>query len=486
MSKLVQYLHSLPPDTSLELYASPWTSQAIFRTLPPLAKQYVLRLLYIDEAITADTLRSWASVDATAKHQHAVESLVQLRAFSLETSPTGVESYRLCQPLARSMKVALAQSETPPWEADLPSQDRAHAFHPSVQSLCFYARWSWDRILYFLVGQDPPPLPAATAGEEDTRTQNISYGLSRQSLNEVRKMVVSVSADPHDRFIEILIDIGLLMIEASNDSLTLTSSGFQFLLRDLHTQVWTVLLHYIEAVDTRQQTSVLAFLFYLSFLRLGDRYVVSALPEDQCNILPDLADLGLLYLQGSGRNGAPVYYYPTDIAISLVSSNAERGPFSEDSGYIVVESNYHLYAYTESPLQLALLKQFVNVRYRMANFAMGIITRTSVRAAMERGITAEQIIEFLNHHAHQKTSTRSPRVPEVVTDQIRLWEQEKFRVSMDRCVLYDKFSNENAYIKVKKYARDLGVLLWSSDARRAVSVKESAHDIVKKFISSSV
>jgi hypothetical protein len=48
---LTSYVSTLPPATRSELYASPWTCQAIFRELAPLAQQYVLRLLYAPDAV---------------------------------------------------------------------------------------------------------------------------------------------------------------------------------------------------------------------------------------------------------------------------------------------------------------------------------------------------------------------------------------------------------------------------------------------------
>lgn len=45
---LASYIASLSADVKAEVFASSWTAQALFRALSPLAKQYILRLLYID------------------------------------------------------------------------------------------------------------------------------------------------------------------------------------------------------------------------------------------------------------------------------------------------------------------------------------------------------------------------------------------------------------------------------------------------------
>ena len=43
---------------------------------------------------------------------------------------------------------------------------------------------------------------------------------------------------------------------------------------------------------------------------------------------------------------------------------------------------------------------FTDFLYRFPNLAVGVITRESVRQALRGGITGEQIISFLNMHAH--------------------------------------------------------------------------------------
>lgn len=47
----VKYLESLSPVSLSKLYSSHWTCQAVLRGLPPLAKQYVMRMLWVDGPI---------------------------------------------------------------------------------------------------------------------------------------------------------------------------------------------------------------------------------------------------------------------------------------------------------------------------------------------------------------------------------------------------------------------------------------------------
>ena len=49
----VSWLEGLPQETASQLYTSHWACQAVLRGLPPIAKQYVLRLLFLDVPVPA-------------------------------------------------------------------------------------------------------------------------------------------------------------------------------------------------------------------------------------------------------------------------------------------------------------------------------------------------------------------------------------------------------------------------------------------------
>ena len=48
---VVSYVEGLDREVRDILFQSPWTCQAVLRSLTPLAKQYVLRLLWIDKPV---------------------------------------------------------------------------------------------------------------------------------------------------------------------------------------------------------------------------------------------------------------------------------------------------------------------------------------------------------------------------------------------------------------------------------------------------
>mmetsp|Transcript_20044 Transcript_20044/g.32889 ORF Transcript_20044/g.32889 Transcript_20044/m.32889 type:complete len:322 (+) Transcript_20044:640-1605(+) len=317
------------------------------------------------------------------------------------------------------------------------------------------------------------------------------------------------------------------MQQSGEENLQITNAGFQFLLKDIYTQVWTFMLEYVGTSELRStnRDEVLAFLFQLSFLVLGKDYAVDDLSPTQRTLLPDLREFGLVFQhRGNDRR-----FYPTRLAINLSSgmkssSNSggqnnspslslsaastmllpgTSGSAVSHQGFIIVESNYKVYAYTSSPIQLALLSLFVRMQIRLPNVATGVVTRESVRAALMNGITATQMIDFLTEHAHPvtKTISRQPgfqaedssakkyvlAVPETVCDQIRLWESERNRVTYQPGVLYDQFPNMGIFKQVEQYARENGVLLWSdkSGASMRMVVELAAHESMRAYIKKS-
>lgn len=57
-------------------------SDFILRSLPPLAKKYVLQLLYIDGPVLAKWLEEWVLADGASKHRVAIDRLIQLRVLT--------------------------------------------------------------------------------------------------------------------------------------------------------------------------------------------------------------------------------------------------------------------------------------------------------------------------------------------------------------------------------------------------------------------
>ena len=180
-----------------------------------------------------------------------------------------------------------------------------------------------------------------------------------------------------------LLRIGHLVTVAAHGSPKITKEGFAFVLQDTNTQLWTFLFLYTANAEALGMTKVevLSFLFQVSS-QFGLAYSKANLTSNELRILSDFGEFGLIYQ----RSSAAPYFFPTRLAASLTSDTSSlwgTTPSSSDvsrdnKGFIIVESNYRVYAYTTSPLQISLLSLFVNLRSRHPNLVSGKISKASV------------------------------------------------------------------------------------------------------------
>ena len=117
---------------------------------------------------------------------------------------------------------------------------------------------------------------------------------------------------------------------------------------------------------------------------------------------------------------------------------------------------------------------------RFPNLCVGVISRDSCRQAFRGGITANQIIRFLNMHVLANSSVTAA-IPPTITDQVRLWEQERDRFTFTEGVLYNQFLSQTDYETVRNYADELGCVVWNSDPKRTLVVTKDGHDDVKRY-----
>lgn len=90
---------------------------------------------------------------------------------------------------------------------------------------------------------------------------------------------------------------------------------------------------------------VLNFFFFLGSCDFGVDYDIQFLTDTQMKLLQDLRDFGIVYQRKKTSNR----FYPTRLATTLTS-----GVFSSanvvSEAFIVVETNYRIYAYTSLTL----------------------------------------------------------------------------------------------------------------------------------------
>lgn len=292
-----------------------------------------------------------------------------------------------------------------------------------------------------------------------------------------------------------LLTVGHLVDRRYKSSVSITQAGFTFLLQEVNAQVWTLLLVWLENADTManeamnvNNVGLLSFLFTLGSLELGLAYSMSALTPEQRIMLSHLSAFGLVYVTANDTES----FYPTRLATTLTSdASALRtisagfataaAPSSASKGFIVIETNYRLYAYTTSPLQIAVLALFAKLKTRYPNMVAGRVTRESIRRAIDQGIQSDQIISYLQTHAHPQMRKKNPILPPTVVDQIRLWQIENERMQPSPGFLFKDFSSKKDYESCAQYADEIGVLIYKNNQKVQFMVTqvEQLRDFIK-------
>ncbi|KNA21551.1 hypothetical protein SOVF_042080 isoform B [Spinacia oleracea] len=270
-----------------------------------------------------------------------------------------------------------------------------------------------------------------------------------------------------------------LLSQRDKEASRLTEYGFQFLLMETNAQLWYIIREYIANAEERgvDPANIISFLLELSFHETGQAYNINTLNEVQLNTIKDLSDLGLVKLQ-QGRKES--WFLPTKLATTLSVSLSDTA--TRKQGYVVVETNFKMYAYSTSKLHCEIMRLFARIEYELPNLIVGAINKESLYNAFDNGITSDQIVSFLQQNAHPRVAEKVPTVPENVTDQIRLWESDLNRVEMAPAQFYDEFPSKDLFEAVCDFAREYGALLWDDSKKMQLVVKGELHNEMREFL----
>ncbi|KAF3329257.1 general transcription factor IIH subunit 4 isoform X1 [Carex littledalei] len=432
---------ALPAAKLDKLYDSSFICEAVLRSLPPLAKKYVLQMLFVDFPMTAKSMEEWVLPDGISKHKVAIDRLLQLRVFIEVTDRKKEPSYKMNQKFQSNMQKYLISGGTLPREA---MTLNAVVRLPSVEELDTYALEQWECFLLQLINSSQVEKPTS---------------FSSSMMRAFQRGLLSSSRD--------------------NEAPRLTESGFQFLLMETNAQLWYIIREYISSAEERgmDPTDLISFLLELSFHTLGQAYSANTLTEVQRLAIKDLADLGLVKYQQGRKEGC---FIPTKLATNLSVTLSDAS--SRKEGFVVIETNFRMYAYSSSRLHCEILRLFARIEYQLPNLLVGAITKESLYNAFENGITADQIVSFLQQNAHPRVAEKTPAVPENVTDQMRLWENDRNRVDMTPSHLYEDFPSKDLFEACCDFARDYGCLLWEDTKKMRLIVKGELHQQMRDFL----
>ncbi|KAF1365242.1 RNA polymerase II transcription factor B subunit 2 [Lizonia empirigonia] len=442
-SQALEYLEGLPLQTHKKLYEAPATVLAVFRCmLPHLAKTIVMAMLYMPTSFPAAQLETWFKSGAKREREHSIFTLQRLHILDSTLEADRSTSYSLSPGFQRSLRHALEGSgRDGSFGVSATEEESRGERRVSIEDLDEHAKAQWETILFYMVG--------GAAGV--TVKSDVSPGTKK--LLHAGDLVRTFHGAPR-----------------------ITKEGFTFVLQETNAQVWNLLIVYLKMVNDlgMNETDVLSFLFMLGSLELGQDYSTSTLSPTQLQMLDDLSAMGIVYR--SSKNAK--VFYPTRLATTLtsdsggLSTSGDAGASSSTAsqGFIIIETNYRLYAYTNSLIQIAIISLFCKLQHRFPNLISGKLTKESVHRAVSQGITSQQIISYLTTYAHPQMQKNKTFIPPTVMDQIRLWEYEGERVETTNGYLMREFGTQAEYADVLNYADALGVLVWKNDEKRTFFV----------------
>ena len=482
---LFDYIKDLPEQIIMQLYGnyqdpssnSQWACKAMFQSLTPLSRNVVMRLIFVDEFSLPD-LSGWVHL----KDKHSLDASIEelLRLHIIVKSRSGPFAYMIDNGFRKSLQDSLCSSSGP-W-SDIPCDEQTDD-KPSIMELENICISKWNATLEYLV----------TSRSDISITPAMKVFLLRAGLmQQLENDTPSIT-----------------MKENSKSELCITSKGYEYMLLDIQEQVWIIVLQCLLNVPTPDTAEVISFLFMLSYCKVGDSYPVRALSRAQYKFMLQLSDLGVIFR----THAKSTVFYPTRIAVSMCSTSdqvqtiptvaaisiasggmipVEEAASHSEAMHIIVETNFQVVAYLTSDLHLHMLRLFVENHgmVRLPNMVVGHLTRGSVKGALRLGISAAQIVSFLEVHAHPLVAHKVPIVPENVTDQLFLWEAENDRIRSNEGIfvnLSEIASGEYLdvlFAQMVEYAHEIGVCLWSSEEKKSLVVTPEGYNQLNAFAES--
>ena len=408
----------------------------VCRFLPELSQQVVNKLLYYSGPIPFQEVRTWFRPAHKAIQNKTLWRLKQLQILQGRGQEVWINETFQRSLFTGFSKLAMKRGGRESRDSDS------------------YARDKWEMVLYELVKGEN----GSSSGEGVSKRPRLqSTGSSLERL---------------------LTDSGLISTTGR-----VTNSGFQFLLKDISNQIWVLLIHYLKKLSPEQVEANLGFLGEQVLFGQAGRTIGGLQSIDL-----ELYEQFGLVIPGGGRDFSATRLFTSLAGGKNALDFSQTG--AESRGFLVVETNYRIYAYTSSPLQIATLGLFIRLQDRFPNLVFGQLDMETVQGAMSHGITADQIVDYLQINVHPcmlegQSGVPFNGIPFTIIDQIKLWEMGRNRLANNReGYLYQQFLSEKEYDAALGEAKEINALLYAKPASRLLIISPDGHEHMKQFIKS--
>ena len=333
----------------------PFVSKAVFQSCSALAKNYIMRLLFFEQCVSAQDLCDWIAGDGYGiEHAAALEELIRLRvlqeSFEEDTgdkedddivvlsmsSGMGIDmgiggghsgngkgrkgigggpmrssgEKFVMNPYFRSAFKRAILSPREPWgqqlrslhvsslsSSSLSTSSSLPNHTPSKEELRHQSIVKWDALLRFLVGVPGAAniIPGGTIERFVRSTDLMGEGVSAASR------VASMSRQRPGGNKAGSVSGGLR-------NLTITEKGYAYMLKSYQEQVWIFVYELIQIATDKEE--LLSLLFMISYCEFGKGYPVNALTPAQRMLIVEFSQLGLVYASssssGSGNSSSRI------------------------------------------------------------------------------------------------------------------------------------------------------------------------------------
>lgn len=243
----------------------------------------------------------------------------------------------------------------------------------------------------------------------------------------------------------------------------ITNKGFEFLLLTHRDQLWLLIINSIRHYSQSKSDEISLFKLILEILMKKETgpYI--------CNeFIPwflFLNSLGIIFITEK-RDDSIVFF----IYNSVLLNNT----FKKDSKFLILETNFKIYAYTSKSYEKSVLSLFSKTVCTFPSLLKANLSEESLQIAFDKGITARQIMKYLQEY--------SEGVPKNIENQINIWEQKQHRIRMRNGYLYHDFIHLSDFYQVLKFVEMRGALIYKDEQKRMIVGEERIHEEVKEFI----
>ena len=433
--------------------------------LTPLCQTYVLRLLCLKVGMPKEDIDKWCLPNERKNHKESLKMLASLKILTSDKD----KNLLLDETFRTSLQKALCASEPPFAE----SEDKV-----TVAEIVHHANRKWNSVLNAIV-------PKNSRVSDEDAAHSDEEGTTRKRKRDDDERISEHGRSKKDKLLnKLLVDTNMLR-QRGDGHYEITKVGYEFMLMGRHMQAWRFVRAHLNSLDKFSRIKILKFIFRLRFCVLGKGYEIVKMTPEFKKVLKQFDELGLLKFKSKMKR-----FYPTQLVIDLVSRSSFKSSTKSIATKtkttttpvfrVIVETNFHVTAYTSSPLHIRMLALFVDLHTRLPNMVHGTITRHSVSEALRKGVGARHMKAFLELYAHPSASKALPVIPTNIVDQLFLWEQDQNRVTFESGALIRNFKSESEYRMYAESAKEKGYLLFNNDAKRVlVIVPDGLEDVIR-------